>query len=232
MNTPPPNEFDRVAVAEGYDRWSAIYDGEDNALIHVEDAHLPGVLGEVLGLRVLDAGCGTGRLALRLAASGARVTACDFSAGMLARLREKPGAEGIATIEHDLSRALPMADGSFERVLCGLVLEHLDNLAAVFGEFRRVLQPGGAVIVSTLHPAMMLRGISARFTDPATGRETRPRSCDHSISDYVMAALAAGLRIEHMSEHVVDEATAERSPRARKYLGWPILLLMRLGRGG
>jgi hypothetical protein len=44
----------------------------------------------------------------------------------------------------------------------------------------------------------------------------------------VMAATRAGLCVEHMSEHVVDEALATRSPRARKYVGWPLLLLMGL----
>jgi hypothetical protein len=43
-----------------------------------------------------------------------------------------------------------------------------------------------------------------------------------------MAATLAGLGIEHMSEHVVDEAFARQSPRARKYVGWPLLLLMGL----
>ena len=57
-----------------------------------------------------------------------------------------------------------------------------------------------------------------RFTDPATGRETRPASCPHQLSDYVMAAIDAGLRINHLSEHAVDEALARTSPRAVKYL--------------
>jgi malonyl-CoA O-methyltransferase len=79
-----------------------------------------------------------------------------------------------------------------------------------------------------MHPAMMLRGVQARFTDPASGRETRPASQPNQISDYVMAALHAGLTIDHFSEHSVDPDLAQRVPRAEKYLGWPILLMMRL----
>lgn len=82
-----------------------------------------------------------------------------------------------------------------------------------------------------MHPAMMLRGIQARFTDPATGRETRPASWPHQVSDYIMAAVRAGLSIDEISEHAVDEELARRSPRAIKYLHWPILLMMRLKPG-
>jgi len=75
---------------------------------------------------------------------------------------------------------------------------------------------------------MRLLGIQARFTDPATGRETRLAGARHQLSDYVTAATRAGLHIDHISEHVVDEELAARSPRAKKYLGWPLLLLLRL----
>jgi len=55
-----------------------------------------------------------------------------------------------------------------------------------------------------------------------------PESHVHEISDYLMAAIGAGLRLDHVSEHAVDAALAARSPRATKYVGWPMLLLMRL----
>jgi malonyl-CoA O-methyltransferase len=79
-----------------------------------------------------------------------------------------------------------------------------------------------------MHPAMMLRGVQARFWDPQSGQEVRPESQVHSLSDYVMAALNAGLRIRHLSEHSIEQSLAERYPRGRKYLGWPILFLMAL----
>ena len=43
-----------------------------------------------------------------------------------------------------------------------------------------------------------------------------------------MAAVRAGLRLEHVSEYAADAALAARSPRAAKYLGWPMLLLHKL----
>src|SRR3954471_17696658 len=81
-----------VPTDAGYDRWAEVYDSEDNPLVLLEETYLPQLIGNVEGLAVADIGCGTGRHAIRLAAAGARVTALDFSEGMLERARAKPGA--------------------------------------------------------------------------------------------------------------------------------------------
>jgi malonyl-CoA O-methyltransferase len=59
-------------------------------------------------------------------------------------------------------------------------------------------------------------------------REVRPESSPNQVSDYVMAALQAGLRITAISEHAVGAELAAKVPRASKYMGWPMLLMMRL----
>jgi malonyl-CoA O-methyltransferase len=220
---------DVLPTRDGYDRWAEIYDDEDNPLVLLEARHAGPLLGEVRGRRVIDLGCGTGRHALALAAAGARVTAVDFSAGMLARARAKPGAAAVSFLVHDLGRPLPFADASFDLALSCLVLEHVGDLGGLLREVARVCRPGGQAVLTAMHPAMMLRGITARFTDPRTGRETRPHSHRHSIADYVLAATRAGLRFEALGEHPVDEELVACSPRARRYLGWPLLLTMRLG---
>jgi len=98
-------------------------------------------------------------------------------------------------------------------------------------DMARICRVGGFVCLLGFHPAMGLLGLQAQCTDPATGRKTRPASVTHQLSAYVMAATRAGLRIEQMSEHVLDEALAARSPRVRQYVGWPLLFLMRLRNG-
>lgn len=191
-----------------------------------------GLLGGAAGLRIVDLGCGTARHALRLAAAGAEVTALDFSGGMIELARRKDGAERVRWVDHDLNRPLPLESAAFDRVLCCLVLDHIAEPARLLRECRRLCAPGGWTLVSTVHPAMRLRGVRAHFTDPATGRDVAPRSHPHQVSDYVMAAQAAGWRIEHMSEHAVDAEIAAAHPRAAKFEGWPILLLMRLRNAG
>lgn len=222
---------DHLPTREGYDRWAAVYDDEDNPLIALEEEHLPPLLGDVRGLRVVDLGCGTGRQTARLAAVGADVVGVDFSEAMLARARQRPGAEGVRFMAHDLTATLPFDDGAFDCVVCCLVLEHIERLGPFFSQCRRICAPGGRLVMSAMHPAMMLRGITARFIDPQTGRETRPTSHPNNISDYVRAALRSGLELEHLSEHAVDAALARRCPRAEKYLGWPMLLLMGMKHG-
>jgi ubiquinone/menaquinone biosynthesis C-methylase UbiE len=219
-----------IDTREGYDRWSEIYDSDGNPLIALEEKHFPGILGDVRGLRVADIGCGTGRHASRLAASDARVMAIDFSTGMIRKAREKYRGDNLTFAVADLARRLPLQDGTFDRVICCLVLDHIHDVRSLFGELKRICRDDGSIAISVMHPAMMLREVQAQFHDPASGATIRPRSAPNQISDYVNAATATGLRIEHMSEHAVDDKIAAAFPRAIKYLGWPMLLLMRLVR--
>jgi ubiquinone/menaquinone biosynthesis C-methylase UbiE len=218
-----------LPTRDGYDLWAQVYDGDGNPLLALEAPHVSRLLGEPAGRSVADVGCGTGRHAVALAQAGARVTAVDFSGGMLSQAKSKPGAEQVRFVAHDLSQPLPFEDGSFDRVLCCLVLEHVQDLTHAFRELGRICKPEGRVVVTCMHPAMMLKGVQARFTDPASGLETRPESHAHQVSDYVMGAVRAGLPLREVSEHLVDDALARQLPRAQKYLGWPMLLVMSLG---
>jgi malonyl-CoA O-methyltransferase len=220
--------MDIVPTRAGYDRWAEFYDAEDNPLVLLEERQIGPLVGDVAGLAVADIGCGTGRHALRWAAAGAQVTAVDFSQAMLRRARAKPGAEAITFVRHDLAKPFPLESAAFDRVCCCLVLDHIAELDGFFRELRRLCRPKGRVIISVMHPAMSLKGVQARFIEPGSGRRISPASHAHQMSDYLMAAVQAGLRLEHVSEYAVDAALAARSPRAGKYLGWPMLLLLKL----
>ncbi|MGH7131103.1 MAG: class I SAM-dependent methyltransferase [Phycisphaerales bacterium] len=226
--TAPPTIH--MPTREGYDRWSEIYDSDGNPLVALEERVAPALLGDVRGLTVADIGCGTGRHALALAARGANVTAVDFSAGMLAAARAKAGAERVKWIEHDLAGRLPLESGAFDRVVCALVFDHIADVAGLMGELGRICKPHGSVLVTIMHPAMMLRGVQARFHDPKDGTRTMPASVPNQLSDYVMGVVRAGLTIDHMSEHAVDAELMRQCPRAEKHMGWPLLVVMRMRR--
>ncbi|MBI5863574.1 MAG: methyltransferase domain-containing protein [Planctomycetes bacterium] len=221
---------EHLSTRAGYDRWAEIYDVEDNPLIALEEMHIDALLGAFAGLDVLELGCGTGRHTVRLAAGGARLVAVDFAEEMVAKARAKPGWEHVRFVRHDLSQPLPLADAAFDRVCTFLVLDHLSKLGDFFCECRRVCRPGGRLIASVMHPAMILRGITAHFSDPRTGGDVYPASARNQISDYVSAALQSGWTIDHISEHAVGREQAAKSLRAAKYEGWPMLLLLRLSR--
>jgi ubiquinone/menaquinone biosynthesis C-methylase UbiE len=223
-----------VPAREGYDRWAETYDTDGDPLIALEERHIGSLVGEVDGRIVADVGCGTGRHAVRLAAAGARVTALDFSPRMLEIARTKAGAERVRFHLHDVTTRLPLDDGAADRVLSCLMLEHVADLASFFGELSRVCAPPprGVIVVSAMHPAMLLRGVQARFHDPRTGARIQPASFPYQVSDYATAARSAGLVIDHLGEHAVDAALAAAYPRGARYVGWPMLLLMTLRRKG
>ena len=217
-----------LPTREGYDRWAATYDTMGNWLLALEEPEVERGLGDVAGLDLLDVGTGTGRHAIALAARGAHVTAVDFSDEMLAKARAKPGAERVRWIAHDVLTPLPFAAASFDRVLSGLVIEHIPvaALAGFFAELGRVARPGGRIVVTAMHPAMFVKGVSANFHDESG--EVRPRSYVATLSDYVMGATSAGLGITGLVERTVDADLVERYERARKFLDWPALFVLEL----
>jgi len=223
-----------MPVQSGYDRWATVYDHDANPLPALDTpivrAAVHAVLPDLYGQRVLDLGCGTGRHTLWLAEQGAQVVGLDFSIGMLQQAQLKPGAVGVRFLRHDLHEPLPLASQQFELVVSSLVLEHLANLDQFFAEAYRVLHPGGYAVISAMHPAMFLRGSQARFTDPSSGELVQPGSLPHSLSAFVMATVRAGFELRDLQEISPDRDFAAHYPRAEKYIGWPMLMLMTLTR--
>jgi SAM-dependent methyltransferase len=102
------------------------------------------------GERILDVACGTGvvaREALRVLGPGASVAGVDLNPGMLnvARSRDPEGA--IAWYEGSV-QALPFPLGAFTLVLCQQGLQYFPDRGAALGEMRRVLVPGGRIVLS------------------------------------------------------------------------------------
>jgi ubiquinone/menaquinone biosynthesis C-methylase UbiE len=96
----------------------------------------------------LEIGAGTGYFSLNLLQEGLveHVTASDISPGMLATLDTSANRLGldVPTVAAEAER-LPFEDGSFDLVFGHAVLHHLPRLRDAFGEFHRVLRPGGAL---------------------------------------------------------------------------------------
>jgi len=104
------------------------------------------------GDRVLDAGCGTGRLLPFLrSAVGLQgwIAELDFSAEMLRIGRMKTPAESAGYVRADSER-LPFRSAAFDAVICFALFPHLDHPEAAAAEFRRVLVPGGRVFIAHL----------------------------------------------------------------------------------
>jgi len=216
-------------VREGYAEWSKQYDGEvtANPLIALEEPVVLELLGDINGLDVLDAACGTGRYAIPLAEAGARVCGLDGSEEMLAHARRK-AADRSLTIDlrsgdlHDL----PFEDGSFDLVLSALALCHMPDLSPVIAEFARVLRPGGRVVVSDFHPFCLLIGWRTAFDRP----EARCWIENHlNLTEaYVRALLTNGFELTDLRESIVDERVAGilSDEDIERFRGWPAALVV------
>lgn len=113
------------------------------------------LLGEVAGQRVLDVGCGSGPLSAALVGRGATVTAFDSSRAMVDLARRRLGA-GARLEVADLGQPLPFADAAFDAVAASLVLHYLRDWGPPLSELRRVLRPGGRIVLSVPHPSAFL----------------------------------------------------------------------------
>ena len=98
------------------------------------------------GMQVVDVGMGTGlvsREILRITGEPQRLVGVDPSPGMMAQA-QLPGA--VRCLEGSAER-MPLPDASADFIVMGYALRHIADLAAAFAEFRRVLKPGGRVLV-------------------------------------------------------------------------------------
>jgi SAM-dependent methyltransferase len=99
--------------------------------------------------QILDAGCGNGRYSrflLRRADADAVLTGFDLSPRMLDRARRRLHSDRVSHAVADLTR-LPYADGHFDAIVCGWVLEHLPDPRPGLRELARVLRPGGKLLL-------------------------------------------------------------------------------------
>ena len=112
------------------------------------------------GKQVLDAGCGTGRYSLEInERTGANVTGIDFSRGMLSKASQKD--KGI-WLQGDASN-LPFERAIFDTVIIMLVLQHIDDEPQVISEAKRVLKPGGQLVIVTVSHARIKSHLMRHF---------------------------------------------------------------------
>lgn len=152
----------RVSAKEYREKVRDVYGGPQGAFLAAcsyLSLHVP--LGERLfrerkfdlrgARRILDVGSGAGQIInhlLKHADAEATITGFDLSIEMLRRARQRAKSTRPRFISADLS-CMPFADGSFDCVTCGYVLEHLPDPRQGLKELARVLVPGGRMLLLT-----------------------------------------------------------------------------------
>lgn len=231
---------DDPIAGDAYDELADSYaeDVRSNAYnAHLEFPATSAMIPDVEGMRVLDAGCGTGVYTAFLADRGAEVVGVDVSEEMLSHAREAVG-DRAEFRRADLGEPLPFEDGAFDGVVSALALGYVEDWDAVFAEFARVLRPGGFVVFSTGHPLDQFpldEGGEPADADSYFDVERLTKEWDVPVPYYrrpfsavVNPLLEGGFRLETVVEPRPTEAFREQRPeRYEKESRYPVFLCVR-----
>jgi len=185
-----------------YDGFAEAYSAETEANLINGYYARPAMLalaGDVAGRRILDAGCGSGPLFAALRDRGAIVTGFDKSAGMLELARRRLGDDADVQVA-ELGSPLPFPDGTFDDVIASLVLHYLEDWGPALTELRRVLKPGGRLIVSVDHP------FAITLMHREAGREADYFATTNLTAEWTAGGQSALLRFWHRPLHAMTDA--------------------------
>lgn len=215
MPKTPKTDYDEFAEAYAADNEVNLLNG------HYERPAMVSLAGDMRGRHILDVGCGAGPLSAALRDKGAIVSGFDRSSAMIDLARRRLGEAADLSVA-DLAKPLPYDDAAFDDVVASLVLHYLQDWTEPLAELRRVLKPGGRLILSLNHPfvytALNPDGEYFDVAEFTFDAEHAGRTVVYSIWHRPLQAMsdafsAAGFRISVMSEPPISEDTpAELRP--------------------
>lgn len=188
-----------MSIRKAYDEWSGTYDIDEN---RTRDLDRDVTRLRLDGLHfdsILEIGCGTGKNTSFFAEIGQSVQAVDFSQGMIARATEKVQAENVRFSILDIRGPWEFESGSFDLIVCNLVLEHIQDLGSIFSESARTLRPRGSFFINELHPFRQYGGTKARFS--RGDKKIEVKAYIHHISDFLKAGEKHGLALVRLDEY-------------------------------
>jgi len=213
-----------MGSGDDYDRMGERYAAHAEANPYNALYDRPAILalaGDVAGQRVLDVGCAAGALAAAFVGRGAEVLGIDASRTMI-ELAERRLAGRARFRVADVSRPLDFAaSGSIDLVAASLVMHYLVDWVPTLREFRRVLAPGGRVVLSTHHPGedwhwferpnyFAIEQVVDRF--PIGDETTEVRFYRRPLSAVFAAIREGGFQVDELAEPVPLPECAERFP--------------------
>jgi ubiquinone/menaquinone biosynthesis C-methylase UbiE len=204
-----------MKIQDAYTRWSATYDTDRNGTRDLDRRVTENTLADRNCQNILELGCGTGKNTALLDRIGLKVLALDFSPGMLQQAKSKLKTDHVFFVRADLTKPWPAKTGSFELIVCNLVLEHIEDLDPVFYQASQSLTRGGEFFVSELHPFRQYQGTQANFRNEHETVEID--AFVHHLSDFTEAARKNGLLLKSMKEWWHEE-DLNKPPRLVSFL--------------
>jgi ubiquinone/menaquinone biosynthesis C-methylase UbiE len=207
----PHSENEPAVPVADYDDFAAVYSAENEKSLFNAYYNRPEMIrlvGDVAGLSVLDAGCGSGPLMDDLRAKGAVVAGFDLSAAMVDLARERLGEDADLRVA-DLGAPLPYPDDRYDVVVVSLALHYVEDWASALAELRRTLKPGGRLIVSIIHPTVYAISYPeadyfalTQYSEDYTfdGQTVWMTYWHRPLQDVINAFTAAGFRIATVTE--------------------------------
>jgi len=139
----PYTELQKQRTSVAYDRWSHVWDLARYTNYSIYRTALASLDGR--HQRIVDVGCGSGLMSARLAATGRQVLGVDLSTSMIAQARVRTNAR--LDFLHADAENLPLEDAGFDAVVNLISFHHYPNPDKAIAEFRRVLRPGGRLVL-------------------------------------------------------------------------------------
>jgi ubiquinone/menaquinone biosynthesis C-methylase UbiE len=197
-------------IANAYNSWSAQYDTNDNKTRDLEVLSLQKILQGKSFKHCLEVGCGTGKNTAWLLTICDQITAIDLSKGMLDIAKNKIQSDRVNFIEVDITKDWTFAKDTYDLVTFSLMLEHIEDLDAVFQKLAKLSNTGTRVYIGELHPFKQYAGSKARF-ETESGIEVV--TCfNHHVTDFIQAANASGFQLLQLDEQF-DDADRSQIPR-------------------
>jgi ubiquinone/menaquinone biosynthesis C-methylase UbiE len=186
-------------VKKAYDSWSKQYDTNTNLTRDLEAQALRTVLSEIKFDNCLEIGCGTGKNTEWLITKAKKIIAVDLSNEMLAIARKKIKSDQVEFIQADIIQDWNFVSSGYDLITFSLVLEHIEDLEAIFNKITSVINDRGHVYIGELHPFKQYTGSKARFETDEGILQVVP-CFDHHISDFISAAKKFGFEISELKE--------------------------------
>jgi ubiquinone/menaquinone biosynthesis C-methylase UbiE len=229
------NVYDDPEFFAAYQRMREAEAGINEA---VEEPALRALLPDVTGTRVVDLGCGDGRLCRHLAARGAaHVLGVDPSARMLALARQRTRDRRVH-YEQAFAEDVVLSPSTVDLVVSSFALHYVADLAAVLHKVSTWLCRGGLVVASMEHPVMTAAPEVGRSLGVVDGYfDEGPRVTQwltdgvikhhRTVSTIVNAVIAAGLTLERLDEPAPTLEAVRQRPDLDRHARRPSLLLVR-----
>lgn len=156
------------------------------------------------GAQVLDLGCGAGHVSFFTAPHVARVVAYDLSADMLGVVAGEAAKRGLTNVDTQLGAAesLPFSNASFDLVFSRYSAHHWADVGAALREMRRVLKPGGRVVICDV--ASTGQPLFDTYLQAVEVLRDTSHVRDYAASEWMTMAAGAGFSVASLTPRTLE----------------------------